>query len=205
VFSASNVYRGQDTSRSNHDGRGSTVWLVDLQHGPPLHDLYSGIGERGEREALLDLVAGVVPGLVLIEVHTDQGDPRLNLTFADGSVPVAMAGDGIRALVRMSLELYAHPEGAGTVLLEEPEAYQHPAAIRASGRAIVEAVRRGIQVILTTHSLELIDALLDHLKPDELDQLSLHRLVLDEGSLRTSRLSGSEVRLARGDIEEDLR
>ena len=45
-------------------------------------------------------------------------------------------------------------------MLEEPEVHEHPAAMRQSARAILAAIRRDIQIILSTHSVELIDALL---------------------------------------------
>ncbi|WP_437906809.1 AAA family ATPase [Sorangium sp. So ce327] len=179
------------------------VWMVDPRFGHLLSELYSRIVERGRRQAVRDLVAAIVPGLEAIEILTEHNDPRLHLTFADSSVPVALAGDGVQALVRLSLELASRP--GGTVLLEEPEAHQHPAAIWASAQGIVEGVRRGLQIILSTHSLELLDALLSALKDDELGLLSLYRLKLAGGELRHSRLEGSEVRLSREAIGDDLR
>ncbi len=179
------------------------VWLTHPWSGTPLPDLYSRITERGLRTFVGDLVRQVVPGLDTLEVLTHHGDPRLHLTFSDRSIPVALAGDGIRGLVRVCLELANKPEGA--VLLEEPEANQHPGAIRQSARAIVASVRRGVQVILSTHSLELIDALLAELKDDELPLLSLYRLKIADGVLKKSRLEGSEVRLSRGETGDDLR
>ena len=60
-------------------------------------------------------------------------------------------------------------------------------------------------MILSTHSLELIDALLAELKDEELPLLSLYRLKLTDGSPRKSRLEGSEVLLSRSEIGDDLR
>jgi predicted ATPase len=204
VLAADNAYRASDGDA--YEARAPTeAWLVDARLGTPLAELYSRIAERGRRQSVRDLVASVVEGVDVIEILTERNDPRLHLTFADHSVPVALAGDGVQALVRLSLELAARPEGSGTVLLEEPEAHQHPAAIHASAQAIVEAVRRGLQVILTTHDLDLIDALVGALKPDELGMLSVFRLVLEQGALRSSRLDGQRVRFARREIEDDLR
>ncbi|AUX20039.1 uncharacterized protein SOCEGT47_005020 [Sorangium cellulosum] len=200
VVAADNTYVAADTrdERSTLD-----VWMVDPRLGHPLSELYSRIAERGRRQAVRDLVAAIVPGLDVIEILTEHNDPRLHLTFPDGSVPVALAGDGVQALVRLSLELASRP--GGTVLLEEPEAHQHPAAIWASAQAIVEGVRRGLQIILSTHSLELLDALLNALRDEDLGLLSLYRLKLAAGDLRHSRLDGAEVRLSRDAIGDDLR
>jgi len=181
------------------------VRIVDQRLGLPLSELYSRITERGMRTFVLDTMRQVVPSLETIEVLAHHNDPRLHLTFSDGSVPVAIAGDGVQALLRLCLEL-GSGEPNGTYLLEEPESHQHPGAIRQSAKAIVAAVSRGVQVVLSTHSLELIDGLLDHLDEFFLDQLSLHRLRLPrDGNLLTSRLVGREVLGARDEIKDDLR
>jgi AAA15 family ATPase/GTPase len=119
---------------------------------------------------------------------------------------VAVAGDGVQALVRLCFDL-ALPPG-GTVLLEEPEAYQHPKAIYQSARAIVAAARRGVQVVLATHSLELMDAILGELRDEELDApafFSVHGLYLRDGELGQVRYDGRRTLRARERIGEDLR
>jgi hypothetical protein len=146
----------------------------------------------------------VVPGLRTILMTEVGGASVVQLVFSDHSVPVALAGDGIQGLVRVCFEL-ALPAG-GTALLEEPEASQHPRALRQTARAIVAAVRRDVQVVLSTHSLELLDALLLELELGEgLPLLSLHHLGLVEGQLKSSRYEGSEVAFARETVGEDLR
>jgi predicted ATPase len=90
-------------------------------------------------------------------------------------------------------------------LLEEPEVHQHPGAIRQTARAILAAVRRGIQVILTTHSLELIDALQGECLDADLARLSLYRLQLKDGILTHSRVAGPDIAFQRTTVEVDLR
>ncbi len=182
-----------------------SVRIVDNDLGLPLSELYSRITERGMRTFVLETIRQVVPSVEAIEVLTHHNDPRLHLTFPDGSVPVAVAGEGVQTLLRLCLELGSGAP-TGTYLLEEPEIHQHPGAIRQSAKAIATAVSRGVQVILTTHSLELIDALLEYLDERGLDRLSLHRLRLPRtGDLVTSRLTGHEVLGARDEIKDDLR
>ena len=80
-------------------------------------------------------------------------------------MPVPLAGEGVRALIRQALELATTENGL--VLIEEPEVHLHPAAIWQSASAIVEVVRRKVQVVVSTHSLEFIDAVLANLKDAE--------------------------------------
>ena len=204
----------------------TNAWLVDARAGMPAHELYSRMSERGQREQVLTLLRAVVRDLVALEVLTDHGDPRLHLTYSNMSVPVALAGDGVQMLVRLCLELGARSPGAPActipdlvedpapiqgriqstaVFLEEPEAHQHPASIRQSARAMLAGIRSGLQLVVATHSLELIDALLTELADDELPQFSVHRLQLTDGYLRTSSIVGEDIRLSRREIAEDLR
>jgi predicted ATPase len=169
----------------------------------PLHELYTKAVQHGRRKDAIGIIAEVFPGVNNVEILTEHGEPILHFVFAEYSVPATHAGDGIQSLLRLTLELAA--SGGGAVLLEEPEVHQHPGAIRQSARAILAAVRRQIQVILTTHSLELIDSLLAECSADDLKQLSLYRLQLQQGTLKSSRLPGPDVAFARSEIEDDLR
>jgi hypothetical protein len=184
----------------------SEIRLVEPHGGPlstPMSDLYSRAVQRGRRADVKDLVAAIVPGVQAIEILTDEGEPVVHMSFADHSVPVGLLGDGIQSLLRQSFELATLP--GGVVLLEEPEVHEHPSAIWQTARAISASVRRGAQVILTTHSLELVDGLLAALAPGEIAMLSLYRLKLADGVLQKSRLDGEDVSLSRGDVGDDLR
>lgn len=168
-----------------------------------LADLYSWVARRGLRKEAKSIVTDLVPDLEDIEIQTENNNPTVHLVYKNGSLPLAVAGDGVRLLVRLSLELAA-PLG-GVVLLEEPEVHMHPAALRQCARAIHAAISRGIQIILTTHSLDLIDYLLAEANPSALDLISLYRLQLRDNQLVNYRLSGTEISLARNQVEDDLR
>lgn len=169
----------------------------------PLHELYSRVAEQGGRRAVQSLVTRVVPDLESVEILTDGDQPVLHLVYPDRSVPAGASGDGVAGLLRIAMELAARPDGL--VLFEEPEVHQHPAALRQTATAIAEAVRRDVQVVLTTHDLELIDDLVDALGDEALDRLGVFRLALHEGELRSSHVAGPDVALSRREIDEDLR
>jgi AAA ATPase domain len=183
------------------------VGFVDMRGvglGTPLAQLYTEAVTQGRRDDVRELLGAIVPGLRNLEILVSHRmEPVLHLVFADKSVPVALAGDGVRTMLRLSLELASR--GRGLVLVEEPEVHQHPKALQQSARALLAAVRRGLQIVLATHSLELIDALLLEATQDDLPRLSTYRLKLDDGVLASSRLDGEQMAFARGQIEEDLR
>lgn len=137
------------------------------------------------------------------EVLTQAGKPGFFFDLHDGgALPVEMAGDGVRLLLRLSFELATC--AGGLVLMEEPETHLHPGAIRQAARAIHAASRRDIQIVASTHSLDLIDALLEKCRGD-LESLAFYRTSLVEGKLGCRRYSGAEAAAARAGMVEDLR
>jgi hypothetical protein len=186
------------------DFRGAKI--VDSRYDDPempLDRMLSDITEQGLLDRVNRIVGGVVPELKDIRVLTESGLPLVHVRYPDKSVPAALAGDGIYALVKLGLKLTAAP--GELVLLEEPETHQHPGAMLQTAGAILAAVREGVQIVLSTHSLELIDSLLAESSDEDLEQLSLFRLSLKDGVLKSRRMPGSEVGFARGEIEQDLR
>lgn len=207
VIGVKNKYHG-------HQPAGLFIPLEDLQEvhliegyptafQRPLHELYTRAVQRGRRKEAIGIVSEVFPGVSNVEILTEHGEPILYFVFEDHSVPASLAGDGIQSLLRLSLALAGSV--GGVALLEEPEVHQHPGAIRQSARAILAAVRRNIQIIVSTHSLELIDSLLAESKAEDLSRLSVYQLRLENGALKSSRLAGPDVAFSRSQIEDDLR
>ncbi len=167
---------------------------------------YDDVRKAGGHKELNSLLQKVIPDLEVIEILLGGAEqaPVLHTTFSYKSVPVALAGEGILHLVHLALKMRIQPNGV--VLIEEPEVHQHYRTMSLIAKVIWAAIRRDIQVILTTHSLEFIDAILSECPDDDaLKQLSLVRTTLVNGKLITSRYPGEEVEVLRNEIEEDLR
>jgi len=181
--------------------------FLEQRQGRPrlsLHQLFTDARRRkGAIDAARKLLAEVDPSIRGLEILTEGDTPVLHIAYEDRVVPAVLAGDGMESLVRLALELSQRAEG--TFLIEEPEAHQHSAAILRSARVIVAAARLGSQVVMSTHSLELLDDVLSALRDDELDLLAVYRLRLVQGELKVQRLAGNEVNAARTQIEDDLR
>lgn len=159
----------------------------------------AGFGER-----TVELLLNVVPRLKNLEILKVGSGYEVGLIFDDGAVPLSMAGDGVRSLARLALELAALP--SGLALIEEPEVHQHPGALKQSAATIVASVQRGLQVVVATHSLELIDELLLAAKKSEiLDKLSVQNLRLVGGVLSSTRFEGPESDRIRNEVGTELR
>ena len=169
-----------------------------------LHKLFTAAVVELRRDEAIGIFKDAITDVRSVEILTDEeGNPVVHANYDDRSVPVELCGDGAYALLRICLEIASSP--GGVVLLEEPEVHQHPGAIYRSALAIRAAARRKIQIVLTTHSLELIDYLLSDATDADLNKLSVFRLNLKEGTLVSHRLSGPDVVRARHEIEDDLR
>ncbi len=84
--------------------------------------------------------------------------------------------------------------------------HQHPGALRQSAETIAASVKRGLQVVVATHSLELIDDLILAMsKLNMLSALSVQNLRLTNGHLESSTFSGSEADKIRNVISTELR
>lgn len=180
------------------------VHLVDPRRPdrPALDELWSTMRRDGRRDEANAALRELLPQVVTGDILTEAGRPVVYADFGTHAVPIAVSGDGVYGLVHLGLELAVIANGLA--LLEEPEAHLHPAAIWQAAKVVWAAVRRGVQVIISTHSLELIDALLAE-AGDELEQLAVYSLVLEDGLLKHARFTGEEAAFSRGQIEQDLR
>ena len=203
-FSADNKYFGE-RSRARGLSTISVLKIIDPGLPIPLHRSFSTLRRQGDLETVNELLKPLLPSFEELIILTDNDDqPVLHVANGNGSVPVALSGDGIQAFLQLVLESSFVHEG-GLLLIEEPEVYLHPKALWQIARVLLGNLRRGVQTVLTTHSLELLDALLSEATSEDLEKMALFNLRLDAGELRSSRRDGDEFAFARQEMESDLR
>ena len=172
----------------------------------PLASRFQELRDRGHDAVVGETVRSLFPGFDRIEVAAaSDGSATLHLSGPDSTIPLDFVGDGGRLAIRCAIELAG--VRSGLALLEEPEAHLHPRGVSLLAGVIAGVVERGVQVIVSTHSLELIDALVEHAGQlgIEDDAISLVRTLLRSGSLVTDVLTGADVKAKRTIVEEDLR
>ena len=168
-----------------------------------IEDLYSQATRQGLNKDIKTQALELLKNAENIEILTEGNQPVLHITYPNYSVPVVLAGEGIKLYLRQSLELAAPPNT--TILMEEPEAHLNIRTMKFSAKALFAATHRKIQIILTTHSLEFIDEIISAATPEDLSNISLFRLKLNDGNLVTSHFSGTQTATARELLQEDLR
>jgi hypothetical protein len=169
--------------------------LVDPRRPTALNNVFSSV-KRSARGPFVDKLlaeVGITDLQLLMDV--DGKTPTLFVRRDGAVIPLALAGSGLYSLVQTTLSLASVDKGL--VLLEEPESFQHPASLYQTALGLVEGARRGLQIVITSHSEELIDSILTHLGRDEAERAVLFTLALRNGSLLSSRRAGLELWEAR--------
>lgn len=112
------------------------------------------------KKRLLQLLSDVAPGFVDLEVIPEGGQLRLYLTEGERNVPAHRLSDGTLRYLSL-LAVLLDPGPARLVIIEEPELGLHPDVLPTLRDLLCEASER-FQLIVTTHSTQLVDALSEH-------------------------------------------
>jgi predicted ATPase len=185
------------------------VRFVDVEavRGPgALEDAYTDIERAGRVETVVRALQRSMAGLRDLRILTSRDRFILN-TFYEANhpppVPAFVAGDGFKRFLEVAAATAGTPKGV--VLLEEPESFQHPRYLQELATLLHLAAREGTQIILSTHSIELIDMLL--LAPEAEGQTypAVHRMSLYEGKLRATTIDREHAARVRDDLLQDLR
>lgn len=116
--------------------------------------------------------------------------------------PLAFAGDGFRRSLLLA-GAFARAK-TGIVAIDEPEAFAHPSLFT----SVAKLIRRGIadktQVLMATHSLEFVGALLDEFASD-LGQVAVFGLSVTDGKMDAVRIAGDDAQKRVHELGHDLR
>ena len=114
----------------------------------------------GDWDEICDLLSAAVPGVVEVQARKRQGELTLQFLqkLADGRArfDASAMSDGTLRLLGILVAAYQRP-APSLLMIEEPEASIHPAALGPVLDALRSATKQS-QVVVTTHSPEVLDA-----------------------------------------------
>ena len=111
------------------------------------------------KRLLIDRLRGLYEGIDDLRVNIEHGKVKLGLLEGDVLIPASHLSDGTLRFLCLLAILY-DPEPPPLVCLEEPELGLHPDILPSVGDLLMDASTR-TQLIVTTHSDVLVDALSD--------------------------------------------
>lgn len=159
--------------------------------------------ESGTKPRIIEFLrTHVEPGLRNIEL-ADQYECFIVTHDCFPPMDLSAYGDGLRRIFHTSL-LFAGARG-GVVLIDEFENALHVGLLRRFSRFVQElAVEFDVQVFLTTHSKEVIDAFL--FNDYRLDDIVGYGLTTDkDGRIAVQRVDGARLKRLVNAVDFDLR
>ncbi len=146
-----------------------------LRQPPRADDPSTFLTERGEnlplllsklrgdsRQQFVESLQQLYDGIVNFQVEVGRGGAELFVVergAGERYIPASRLSDGTLRYMALAAILL-DPEPPPLVVIEEPELGLHPDVVLGIGRMLVEASRR-MQLVVTTHSRVLVDALDD--------------------------------------------
>jgi hypothetical protein len=155
----------------------------------PAVQAFSKLGIEGRMAEVVDLLRELEPNIVEAAVFATQREPTLYLRDSrSGFLPLSSFGDGMRRAIALAL---AVPRARGGLLLvDEIETGLHYSMLGKMYAWLVDAcVQNQVQLFVTTHSLEAVDALL---AADVFDAQETTAFRMVEGGVR--RLGEAQLR-----------
>ncbi len=160
------------TDQPNHP---SHLLLTDDRLELKMSDYFS---EAFGQDLILDRASGRdLPLRIGTRVHPEPGQswwaPDYLEMMRQSSELLEGQGDGMRSFASAILRLLA-PATQSILLLDEPEAFLHPAQARVIGQLIATEKRPECQLFVATHSVDVLQGLID-VAPKQLRVLRIQR------------------------------
>ncbi len=134
--------------------------------------------------------------------YIEERKGKIYFVFEKKSVPFENVGDGLKiAFVVFAICYYLTN---GVILIEEPEAHQHPRSLEFICEALVDSSKSN-QIFVSTHSLEFLEIVLEKAKDKKVD-LNVYKLSeLEDGKLKYKLYTRDVAYASIKEIGRDLR
>lgn len=134
--------------------------------------LHDRIAQTNRLSDLLTSLSSTIPNFKDLRKVEDH----IRIFFSDGSnMPFFTMGDGTKATIIATLA--THIADHGTIIMEEPENFLHPGLLnRLVDELAIAANSHSMQFFISTHSIELLERLLERKEDLDISVVQLGRL-----------------------------
>jgi hypothetical protein len=176
-----------------------------------LASVWTSVEDASEDKSVTALLREFDPGTQSISVAASEGGRAYLRVQHDtlGRVPLEFQGAGFGKALSLSAEVIAAKNGI--LLIDEFEDSLHVGAQGAIAAFLLKAARKyGVQLFITTHSLETIDALVERFDAskelfDSSADLRVHQFMKTDEGIRCRTLDFEKAKQLRNDFGLDLR
>jgi predicted ATPase len=106
-----------------------------------------------------DFEKELIKGEVVVRTLDEYLYPEIKYNFQGTEIPLHRASSTVSELAPLSLYLKYIIQPNSVLIIEEPEAHLHPENQRILAKFLVKLVRRGVNIVITTHSEYLLEQL----------------------------------------------
>jgi len=109
--------------------------------------------ERGSLyELAQDFEKELIKGEIVIRTLEEYVGPEIKYKFMNSEIPLHRASSTVSELAPLILYLKYRVEPGDVLIIEEPEAHLHPQNQRVLAKFLVKMIRKGVYIVITTHS-----------------------------------------------------
>ncbi|RLG22736.1 hypothetical protein DRN85_10410 [Methanosarcinales archaeon] len=116
-----------------------------------------------------DLERELIKGKIVVRTLDSYTYPEIQYRFSDTDIPLHRSSSTVSELAPLILYLKYIVEQGSVLIIEEPEAHLHPKNQRILARFLVKLIRRGVNIIITTHSEYLLEQLSNFIMLGKID------------------------------------
>lgn len=190
----------------DNSGRIPVQLVMAYQHwfGSSMSERFSRARLENTTDSLVELLKLLDDDIHGLELLQPEGEPTLYVQHAtNGLVPLSVFGDGVRRALFLA-EAVMGARG-GLLLIDEIETGIHVNALTGVFRWLLRACQRyDVQLFVTTHSIDAIDAILKADETPEEDVVA-YRLARENALTTAKRFSEKQLRWMREERGLDMR
>ena len=124
----------------------SSVIILPEEKGP-----FYKLAQNFEKE--------LIKGEILVRSLDENLYPEIRYGFQKTEIPLHRSSSTVSELAPLFLYLKYSIRSKSTLIIEEPEAHLHPENQRTLAKFLVKLIRKGVNIVITTHSEFLLEQL----------------------------------------------
>ncbi len=101
----------------------------------------------------------LIKGEIILRTIAEHPYPEIKYNFQNTEIPLHRSSSTVSELAPLFLYLKYIVKPEDILIIEEPEAHLHPANQRILAKYLVRLIRKGVRLIITTHSEYLLEQL----------------------------------------------